>query len=234
MALLGTIINSAAILVGAALGLVLGRLLAPLEETIMRGLGLAVIAIGLKMALETEDVLGLAASLAIGGAIGAAMGIERRMARFADRLGARFSQTGGSRLGEAFLTTTLIYITGSMSILGALESGLENDHHLLYMKAFLDGFTAILFAGTLGLGVALSAVPVFLYQGSIALAARMIVERLPQEALATVVQALNGVGGMLIVAIGLNLSAIGRFRVGDYLPALVIAVLWTLLRLSFA
>ncbi|CAM3413084.1 hypothetical protein TR75_08360 [Hydrogenibacillus schlegelii] len=224
MILAGTLVNGLAIVAGTLIGLAVGRAVAPLRDAIFQTLGLAVVVIGLKMALAGDDVLGMTASLAAGAAVGRWADLEGRLNRCSERLTARFG--GGSRTAEGFLAATLLFGVGSMSILGALQSGLEHDHRLLYLKALLDGVTSVLFAGTFGAGVALSAAPIVLFQGSIALAAGGITALVPEASLTAAIDLIGATGGVLIAAIGLNMIGLGRFRVADLLPAVAFAALW--------
>lgn len=214
--LYGTVINGIAIIAGALLGVLLGRLIPDrLSEITMQGLGLAVLLIGLQMALQSEQVLILIFSLTLGGISGELLNLEEKFLAVGRRLE---KLVGGkqSHLARAFVYATLIYAVGAMSITGSLESGLLGRHQILYAKSALDGISAVVFASTMGIGVAFSALPVMLYQGSIALLARWVSLFLTEA----VIVELSAVGGLLIVAISLNLLQLKTLKVGNLLPAL--------------
>ena len=124
-------------------------------------------------------------------------------------------------IAEGFVTASLIFVIGSMAIIGALDSGLRNDHNVLITKGIIDGFMAIILASTLGIGVLLSAIPVLLYQGAIALFAGVISTYIPSEALDLFIKEMTATGGVMILAIGLNIAGLTKIRVANLLPAIV-------------
>jgi len=221
---LGTVVNALAILTGGLLGALLGGVVKEKSrETVMHGLGLSVVVIGLTMALESANpVIGIA-SLVMGGLVGEWIDIEGRLYKVAAGVEKRFVRGKGG-LAQGFVTTSLIYCVGAMAIMGSLESGMTGNHATLYAKAMLDGVSAVVFASTLGFGVALSSLSVFVYQGAITLLAAWISQWLTPAA----VTEMTATGGILIVAIGLNILGIQKIRVGNLLPAILIAVLLTL------
>lgn len=222
--MLGTVVNALAILAGGLLGAVLGGVIKEKSrDTVMQGLGLSVAIIGLTMALKSANPLIGIASLVLGGLVGEWIEIEGRLYKAAARVEKRFVRGKGG-LAQGFVTTSLIYCVGAMAIMGSLESGMTGNHATLYAKAMLDGVSAVVFASTLGLGVALSSLSVFVYQGAITLLAAWISQWLTPAA----VNEMTATGGILIVAIGLNILGIKNIRVGNLLPAILIAVLLTL------
>lgn len=135
----------------------------------------------------------------------------------------------GSYIAEGFVTSTLIFVIGAMAILGALDSGIRENHDILYTKSIIDGFTSIVLASTLGIGVLFSAVPVILYQGSIALFATQITKIIPSELMDFFIVEMTATGGIMIVAIGWNIIGITKVRVANLLPAiLIVAILTTI------
>lgn len=225
--MLGTVVNSVAIVVGGILGAFFqGVIKEKAKETVMAGLGLAVVLIGLTMALKTGNPLVVIGSLVLGGLVGEWIDIEAKLLRFAKKIENRFVK-GESRLAQAFVTTSLVYCVGAMAVTGSLESGISGAHGTLYAKAMLDGISAVVFASSLGIGVVLSSIPVFLYQGTITLLAAWISQWLSQTPSALI--EMSATGGLLIVAIGLNILNIKQIRVGNLLPALVFAVVISLL-----
>lgn len=189
------------------------------KETSVASLGLAIILIGLKGAWVTNNALILIAALVLGGIIGEALRIEDRLHLFGEKAERYLGK--GSNVGEAFVTATLVFCVGAMAIMGALQSGLSGNHETLFAKALLDGISSIFFASTLGAGVALSALSVFVYQGAITLGAKWLSVLIS----APMISEMNAVGGILVVAIGLNILEIKRIRVGNLLPAILVAAL---------
>jgi len=221
---LGTVVNAFAILVGGILGALLGSVIKEKSrDTVMHGLGLSVVVLGLMMAVETANPLIVIASLVLGGLVGEWIGIEDRLYSGAARVEKLYVRGQGG-LAQGFVTTSLVYCVGAMAIMGSLESGMTGNHATLYAKAMLDGVSAVVFASTLGLGVALSSVSVFIYQGAITLLAAWISQWLTPAA----VTEMTAAGGILIIAIGLNVLGIKKIRVGNLLPAIVFAVLITI------
>ncbi|BAB07774.1 DUF554 domain-containing protein [Halalkalibacterium halodurans] len=234
MVLIGTVVNGAAIVIAALIGLLVKNIPERVKTTLMQAIGLAIVLLGVKMGLQTEQFLIVICSLVIGGVIGEMINLEKRL----DHLGRWIeSKVGGKKDGSiatAFVTTTLIYVVGAMAVLGALDSGLRGDHSVLLTKALLDGFLAILFTSTLGIGVLFSAIPVVLYQGSIALFASQIDQYVPTALMDSFITEMSATGGVMIVAIGLNLLNVVNIRVANLLPSLVIvAVLVTFVYKGF-
>ena len=221
-ALQGTLVNGVAIVAGGVLGFFLGhRIPERIKVLIMQGIALVVTLIGIRMALESENILAVVFSLIIGGIVGELVGIDARLRKVGAWLEMHASQSE-SGLAKAFVFATLLYVVGAMAVTGALESGLLGQHEILYVKAILDGATAVAFAATMGLGVCLAAIPVVLYQGGIALAAGSLQSFLGPE----VIREVSGVGGLLILAIGLNLLELKEIKVANFLPAFAVILVW--------
>ena len=219
MILTGTIVNVAAISAGALVGRYAGRFIPErIRMTVMAGLGLTVILIGLQMALKSMHPMIVIGSLILGGILGELLQIEARLESFGSWLQGRFA--GAGNVAEGFVAATLLYCVGAMAIMGALQDGLTGTPTILYAKAALDGVASIALASTLGIGVLFSALSVALYQGGITLAAESAKSLLTD----TVVLEMNAVGGLLIVAIGLDLIGVKRLPVGNMLPAVFVAV----------
>jgi hypothetical protein len=185
--------------------------------------------IGLQMALKTNNVLIVIASLVLGGILGEGVNIEARLNDFGGFLENKLSKKGEGQFTKAFVTTSLIYCVGAMAIVGALEDGLNANHSILYAKSALDGITAIIFASSMGIGVIFSALPVFVYQGSISLFAGLLQGVLSEP----VVLEMSAVGGLLIFGIGINMLGIKEIKVGNLLPAIFVAVPMAILFNSF-
>lgn len=221
-ALLGTAVNGAAIVFGGVLGVLLGnRIPERIKHLVMQGIALSVLLIGVKMALEAQNILVVVFSLILGGIIGELLGIDESLRKAGAWLESKAAQSG-SGLARSFVFATLLYGVGAMAVTGALESGLLGQHRILYVKAILDGTTSIAFAATMGLGISLSALPVVLYQGAITLAAGTLQPFLGPE----VISELSGVGGLLILAIGLHLLELKEVKVANFLPAFFVVLIW--------
>lgn len=215
----GTIVNCLAIAVGSGLGLLLKSKISPkYQETIMQGLGLSVLLIGLTMAIKTQNVLIVTISMIVGAVVGEIIDIDGKLNRAGERLSARFQSSGGA-IGKAFVTTSLVYCIGAMAIIGALQDGLTGDASTLYAKAMLDGTGAVIFTATLGIGVILSIIPVLIYQGTITLLATWLSPLLTEAVICEV----TAVGGLLIVGIGLSLLKISQIKIANLLPAVFVA-----------
>ncbi|MFO7152000.1 MAG: DUF554 domain-containing protein [Bacillota bacterium] len=228
--MLGTIINSLAIVVGALMGSFLkGRFPENISTTLMQGLSLVVMLIGLSMALETKNLLIVTLSIVSGAVLGEIMRIEERLNRLGENLEKRFGGGDGD-FTKAFVSASLIYCVGAMAIMGALESGLTGNHSILLVKSILDGVSSVVFSSTLGIGVAFSAATVFIYQGSITLAAGLIKSYLTD----VVIAEMTAAGGLLIFGIGINmLEGNSRIKVGNLLPSVFTAIAFTVLFSKF-
>jgi uncharacterized membrane protein YqgA involved in biofilm formation len=225
--LTGTIVNVAAILGGTLLGLLVGsRLPAGLQERVLRGLGLITLVIGVDLALAWRDTnpLFVLGGVLLGGLAGEALAIEDRLAALGNRLQAWTARHDEhSTVSEAFFTGSLLFCVGPLAVVGAIQDGLTGDHEALFTKATLDGFAAIALTASLGWGVALSAGSVLLYQGALSLGAGLfdsILTKGSDELLA-----LTSAGGILIIGISLKLLDIQDVKVGNFLPALLLAPL---------
>jgi uncharacterized membrane protein YqgA involved in biofilm formation len=238
MFLTGTLLNVAAVLLGTFLGLVAGgRMSQKMRESLTTGLGLFVVLLGIAMALRifTDPVVEPGDDLAILGAVllGVALGELLRLHDALEALGAWFqrrlaSGDRPSRIAEGFVTASLVFCVGPLTILGSLENGLSGDIQLLAVKSLLDGVASIAFAAALGPGVALSALTVLIVQGAIAGGAFLINDLLDE---ATVL-GVSTVGGFILVGVALRLLELKQVRVTNFLPALVLAPLF--LRLAAA
>lgn len=223
----GTFINVGAVLAGTLLGVLVGaRLPAGLQERVLRGLGLVTLVIGIELALEWPGEgksLAVMGGVLLGGLVGEAIGIEDRLARLGDRLQSWTSRTDEhhSTVSEAFFTASLLFCVGPLAVVGAIQDGLTGDFEALATKSLLDGFASIALAASLGWGVGLSVLAVFVYQGGISLAAGLFDEILAEGS--DELACLTSAGGLLIVGIGLKLLDVQDVKVGNFLPALLFA-----------
>jgi uncharacterized membrane protein YqgA involved in biofilm formation len=219
--LLGTVINVAAIAGGTLAGLLLGRRLSkPISSIMIQALGLMVMLVGGKMIMTATNPLVVLVSLVVGAVLGEWLGIERRLDQIGSKVEKRFSRKGGT-FAKAFVTASLLFCVGPLAVLGALQDGLTGDISLLLTKSGLDGISSIAFAATLGIGVLFSTIPLLLYQGGITLGASMLEPYLSTA----VVNAITATGGLLVIGIGLNILQVAKIRVGNMLPAILIAAL---------
>lgn len=225
--MLGTIVNSLAILAGGLAGMLFSKALPEkMKNTVIQGIGLAVLLIGLSMALQSKNTLVVIASLVTGGIIGEWIDIEFRLQQVGRWLEKLLSKnSAGGDFTKAFVSTSLIYCVGAMAIMGSLESGLKGVHDILFAKAMLDGVSAIVFASSMGIGVVASAIPVFLYQGAITLSATLLQGLLSDP----IITEMSATGGLLIVGIGINILEIKEIKVGNLLPAIFMTIPLTLL-----
>jgi uncharacterized protein len=223
MSLLGTLVNGIAIISGSFLGLFWTAIPDRIKDTILQAMALAVTILGIGMGLKSEQFLIVIASLAVGGALGEWWNLEEKLNSVGKWLETKVGKQDKGSVATGFVTATLVFVVGAMSIVGALDSGLRQEHDVLYTKALIDGFCAILFTSALGIGVMFSAIPVVLYQGAITLLATQIDRFVPQELMDALIVEITGTGGIMIVAIGLNLLGVAKIRVANLLPGLLIA-----------
>ncbi|KAF1301612.1 DUF554 domain-containing protein [Enterococcus sp. JM9B] len=229
MILLGSLANGLAIIGGSLLGAFLRNISEQTKDTVTKGIGIGVIALGLQMAIKTDSFTLVIISLCVGALIGEGLKIEDGMNRLGLFLQKHFAKSNGN-FAEGFVTSSLIFVVGSMGIIGAIQSGVSGDNQTLYTKAVMDGFLAIMLTASLGIGVLFSSLPVFIYQGIITLFASVVVRYVPQELLTILVAGISQIGGLLIIAIGLNLIKLTNIRVSNFLPSLIILVFFLMLR----
>lgn len=214
--MLGTVVNALVVLIGGVIGnLVKQGFPERIKNTVMQGLALAVILIGTSMALKTQNVMIIIGSLVLGAIVGELLDIELQLNRVGAWLEKKFGGQQGE-FGRGFVTASLMYCVGAMAIMGSLQGGLEGKHDILFAKSMLDGISSIVFASTMGLGVAFSAIPVFLYQGSIALLASWIAVLLTPA----IITEMSAAGGLLILGLGFNMLGMAKVKVGNLLPAI--------------
>ncbi len=221
----GTLLNVATVLIGGAVGLLLGaRLPERVRQTVVAGLGLFTLAYGLQMFLKTQNALVVLGSLLIGALLGEWWRIEDRLAGLGRWLEQRFSSQKGAqnRFVRGFLTASLVFCVGPMTILGAVQDGLTGDFSTLAVKAVLDGFAALAFASSLGVGVLFSVLVIIVYQGALTLLAAQV-QAWVSPAMMT---EMSAVGGVILLAIAISsLLELKAIRAANFLPALVIAPL---------
>lgn len=224
----GTLANAGAILGGSLLGLAVGpRLPERVKGILMQALGLSVLVLGLRMALEGKEILVPVGCLLLGGITGELVRIEQRLEQLGEWLEDRL-RFGSETFAEGFSSASLLYLTGAMMIVGSIRDGTAGDPTTLYVKALLDGVAAVALASSLGAGVAFSSLSVLVVQGALTLLASHLLFLQRPDVLAAV----TAIGGMLIAAIGINLLELRRIRTGNLLPAVFYAIAATLFGLG--
>jgi uncharacterized protein len=221
MFLLGSIVNCGLIIVGSLIGKFLNRIPEKMKETVMHGIGLTVVVLGLQMALTTENFLIVILSIVFGAMMGEYFAWEDKLNTLGIWLEKRIGKGEGS-IAQGFVTATLIFVIGAMAILGALDSGIRGNHDILYTKGIIDGFTAFILTTTLGIGVIFSAIPVLLYEGLIASFATQINSIVPPELMDQFITEMTAAGGAMILALGLNLMGLTKIRVANLLPGVIV------------
>jgi uncharacterized membrane protein YqgA involved in biofilm formation len=235
--MLGPLVNAAVIVVCALAGSFLIRGIPDrFEEIVKKAIGLSIVYVGIKGALESQRMLLLIMSMVGGSVIGELVNIDRLMNRFGlwaeKKLGVQGASGGGASkksFSRGFVSASIIFCTGAMAIVGSLQSGLEGNHKTLFAKSILDGSISLVFGASLGLGVAFSALPVLVYQGGIVLASLAIRDYLTPD----IIREMSAVGSLLIAALGfnfLNPGDRGEIRVANLIPAMFIP--WAYLALA--
>lgn len=232
MILIGSFVNGLAIILGSLLGAIFRNISEQKKDTVVKGIGLGVLVLGVQMAFKTNSFIIVLISLCVGAMIGEFLGIEDKMNQFGLKLEKKYAKPG-SNFAEGFVTATLIFLIGSMGIIGAIESGVSNNHQTLYTKAVMDGFMSIMLTATLGVGVLFSAIPVFLYQGLIAVLASVIMRYISKDLLDILMNEISAIGGLMILAIALNVMKITKIRVSNYLPGIIIIIVILVVQFYF-
>lgn len=239
---IGTLVNCAAIIVGSLIGMLIkGGLPKRFEETVFSGVGLAVMFIGLGGALSglltitnntlsTQYTMLMVLSLVLGSVTGELLNIEKGL----DHLGVWFkskmpTKLAGNTFVDGFVTASMLFCIGAMAIVGSLQDGLTGDFNTLFAKAVLDGISAVLLAASLGFGVAVSSIPLFIYQGGITLLAQFVKPYLTDA----LIGQMSCVGSVLIFAIGINMIFGKKIKVGNLLPAIIFPIIFMLLKRIF-
>ena len=220
MILTGALVNFATVVAGTLVGLVAGKFLNErIRTATMNAVALVVIGIAVPGLMTSTKPLVPILSLVIGTVIGEALDIDRAVNRLGDRLQEKFK--GRSKITEGFVTGTLVFAVGAMTIMGSLDSGLKNDHTILIAKSVIDGISSIIFASTMGVGVAFAGISVFVIEGGITLLASLVAPLLTE----VVVAEITFVGSLLILGIGLNLLGLTKLKLLNMMPAVFLPLL---------
>lgn len=221
--LTGTLINCAGILIGSAAGLLLGKLIPErLSGAVTKAVALCVFYIGVSGMLADENTLVLIVAMVLGTIVGELLRLDDRLNALGNRIEQSFAKHGiRGRVSEGFVTASLLFCVGAMAIVGSLESGLSGDHSTLYAKSILDTVSSVVYGSAMGFGVALSAIPVLLYQGAITLGASLLSPLLTD----VVIAEMKAVGSLLIVALSLNILGLTKIKVMNSVPAVFFPIL---------
>ena len=225
--MIATYINALSIVIGSLLGLLIkGRLSEKFKEVVFAVAGLVTLTIGLSMAMETGSYLVLLFSLVFGGFIGYMIGIEDGILSLGDWIEkrsmkkvSREGHTGGSDFAKGFLNSSVLFCSGSMSVVGAISAGTVGDYNLILIKSVMDGAMAIIFTAAYGPGVLVSALSVLVYQGIFTIGGSALAPLMKDTGL----NELSAAGGILLVMIAFNLIGVKQFKTGNFLPALILA-----------
>jgi len=222
--LTGTFVNVAAVLAGSVIGLLVGRGIPQrVSDTIMKGLGLITVYLGVTGMMDGKNALITILSVVIGAAAGEALDLDGKLTGLGEWLEKRFSAGGETvSVAEGFLSASLLFCVGAMTIVGSLQDGLSGDHTLLFTKSAMDFVSSIIFASTLGAGVLLAAGSVLVIQGGIALLAGFLA---PVFHYGNTIPEMTVVGSVLILGLGLNILGVTKLKIMNYIPAIFLPVL---------
>lgn len=224
----GVLVNSFAVIIGGIAGVLLKLGISDRYKTIiMDGIALCVAAIGLNLALKAENMLIVILSIVIGSIIGEWADLEgklNKIGEFMQQKTKKLSKNDNSKFAEGYVNSSLLFCVGAMAIVGSIQSGLRGDNSILYAKSVLDGITSIVFGSTFGIGVVFSSLSILLYQGLIAETAFLMKNILN----GSTINAMNAVGGLLIVGISLNMLSIKRIKVGNMIPSVFIPIIYSI------
>lgn len=225
--MLGTIVNVIAIILGSILGLILkGKFNSKLQEITVQATGLAVIFSGASTTFETminepcNPVL-FVVSIVIGGIVGTLIDIDGKIKGLGDKIDKKCQGRGGS-ISKSFIGASVLYCTGSMAIIGSINSGLYQDYTILFTKSVLDGINSIIFASAMGFGVIFSSITVFVYQGAITFLAGIVEPYLTGD----IMREISIVGGLLITGLGIDMLGMRKINVANLLPAVIVPVIY--------
>jgi uncharacterized membrane protein YqgA involved in biofilm formation len=221
--MIGTLVNTAAVIIGGFIGLVLKKRMPDRVTTIyFQAIGLFTLAIGASMAVSMEKILIVVSSLALGSLIGEWCDLERGVEKLSEYLKVRF-KIGSEKFSEGLVTSFLLFCVGSMTILGTIQEGTGGSPDLLFTKSSMDFFSAILLASAMGVGVLFSSVPLFIFQATITIIARYAASFFTDD----IILGLTNVGGILLIGLGINILGIKKLRIMNMLPSLLIVILFT-------
>lgn len=219
--MIGTLVNTAAVIIGGTIGLLLKKNMPERVTTIyFQAVGLFTLAIGITMVVKMEHILIVVGSLAIGSLLGEWLNLENGAERMSNYLKKRF-RIGSDKFSEGLITAFLLFCIGSMTILGTIQEGTGGSSDLLFTKSLMDFFSALLLASAFGIGVLVSSIPLLIFQAALTLLAMYASSFFTPS----IIQGLTSVGGILLIGLGINILEIKRLRIMNMLPALLVVVL---------
>ncbi|MEE0132669.1 MAG: DUF554 domain-containing protein [Treponema sp.] len=234
--MIAVFVNCIAIIIGSLIGIIFSsRISDNLSRVVQTGAGVVTMVIGIEMALAYENIIFLAMAIIAGGILGSWMDIDGKILLLGDALGKlvlrkKYSQgqqeQGSSNFAYGFLNASVLFCVGAMAILGSIKAGIDGDYTIIFTKSVLDGFMAIVFAAALGIGTAFSALSVLVYQGALTLLSGLVAAYTNDVLLAE----LGATGGILIIMIGVNLMGLAKIKTANYLPALVLSVVFVVVK----
>ncbi len=227
--MIATIVNSMTILIGCIIGILIkGKITQKISTTIMNGLALCVLYIGISGSLEGENTLITIIAMAIGALIGEVIDIDKYLNKLGDLLENKFSSKDKkTSISQGFVSASLLFCVGAMSIVGSLQSGLNGNHEIIFAKSILDGISAIIFSASLGIGVIFSSITVLIYQGTITIGASFLSSILSDS----VVTSMSAIGSLIIIGLGFNMLKITNIKVANLLPAIIIPIILGILNI---
>jgi len=227
--MLGPVVNAVTIVVCSLAGCFLVRgIPARFEDHVKKAIGLVIVFVGVRGALDNESTLLLVLSVIVGAVLGELADLDGLMNRFGLWAQRRFVKTagntggGGRNFSKAFVSSSVLFCSGSMAIVGAMQSGMQGNHELLFTKSVLDGSISLIFGATLGIGTAFSALPVLVYQGGIALASMAVSGHLSDA----MIREMSAVGSLVVAGIGFNFLGVGEIKVANLIPAMFVPLAW--------
>jgi len=221
MILLGAAANAAAVFAGGIIGMFMKKGLPKrFGDSIMHALALFTFGLGVVFFMKSQELMVLIMSLVLGTLIGELIDIEKRLEGLGGSLQSKLKGVGGN-FSEGFVTSSLLFCVGSMAIMGSLQSGLSGNHEVLYAKAAIDVVASLIFASAMGFGVAMSAIPVLIYEGGLSLAASAVAPYLSTA----VVDEMTAVGGVMLMGLAISILEIKKIRVGNMLPGIFLPII---------
>lgn len=232
--MLAVFVNCAAVIAGALIGCVFSRKISSsLSDIVQTGAGVITLIIGMEMAFEYESIICLAICLFLGGIIGTWIDIDGAILKLGTKLEGMVKKPAASK-GEgnfayAFLNASVLFCVGAMAILGSFKAGIDHDYTVIFTKSILDGFMAIVFAASMGIGTAFSCLSILVYQGLLTLLAGVVAPYIDQKLL----NELTACGGAMIIMIGINLLGLKKIKTANYLPGLILVVVFVCVQRIF-
>ncbi|MBO7174849.1 MAG: DUF554 domain-containing protein [Spirochaetaceae bacterium] len=234
--MIAVFVNCIAIIIGSLIGIIFSKRISDnLSRVVQTGAGVVTMVIGIEMALAYENIIFLAMAIIAGGILGSWMDIDGKILLLGDALGKLVlrkknsqgqQEQGSSNFAYGFLNASVLFCVGAMAILGSIKAGIDGDYTIIFTKSVLDGFMAIIFAAALGIGTAFSALSVLVYQGALTLLSGLVAAYTNDVLLAE----LGATGGILIIMIGVNLMGLAKIKTANYLPALVLSVVFVVVK----